>query len=89
MKIVRCLLAAAFATFALTAAAQLTIEINGAGANRVPISVVNFDGDRALGQALTSVIRTDLDHSGSFRLVDSGAAALADNAGRLRAMCAE
>ena len=80
MKIAPSLAFAALLSFALSAAAQLTIEINGAGANRIPIAVVSFDGDRALSQTLTSVVRADLDHSGSFRVVDSGNLTLADNA---------
>ena len=80
MKFTHCLSSLTALVVSITATAQLSIDVTGAGVNRVPISVVNFDGDRALSQALTSVVRTDLDHSGSFRLVDGGNATLADNA---------
>ncbi|PKO84782.1 MAG: Tol-Pal system beta propeller repeat protein TolB [Betaproteobacteria bacterium HGW-Betaproteobacteria-11] len=53
--------------------AQLSIEITGAGANRLPLAVADFAGERIVAQALTSVIRADLDRSGLFRLVDAGA----------------
>jgi TolB protein len=56
----------------LPARAELTVEITGAGANRIPISVADFGGDAGLSRALTSVIRGDLDRSGLFKLVDAG-----------------
>lgn len=54
----------------LTAAAQLSIEITGAGANRIPIAITDFAGDRVVSQAIGSVIRGDLERSGMFRLVE-------------------
>jgi len=59
--------------------AQLTVEITGAGANRLPVAIADFTGERIVAQALTSVIRTDLERSGLFRLVDAGSP-LADSA---------
>lgn len=53
--------------------AQLSVEITGAGANRLPVSIADFAGERIVAQALTSVIRSDLDRSGLFRLVDASA----------------
>ncbi|MBK7900007.1 MAG: Tol-Pal system protein TolB [Azonexus sp.] len=53
-----------------SACAQLSIEITGAGANRIPVAIADFSGDAALSRALTSVIRADLEKSGLFRLVD-------------------
>jgi len=79
MKFTR-FLAVLLAGFSLTASAQLSIEITGAGASRIPIAVANFDGDRAIGQAVTSVVRADLDRSGLFRMVDAGTGVLAENA---------
>lgn len=60
--------------FSTPARAQLTVEITGAGANRLPVAIADFVGERIVAQALTSVIRADLDRSGLFRLVDAGAA---------------
>ena len=56
-----------------SAHAQLTVEITGAGANRLPVTIADFAGERIVAQALTSVIRSDLDRSGLFRLVDASA----------------
>jgi hypothetical protein len=64
---------------ASAARAQLTVEITGAGANRLPVAIAEFTGERTVGQALTSVVRADLERSGLFRLVDAGGP-LADSA---------
>jgi len=58
------------AGFAGIASAQLTVEITGAGANRLPVMVADFSGERIVAQALASVIRADLDRSGLFLLID-------------------
>ncbi len=60
------------AASALPAWAQLSIEITGAGANRIPVSIADFAGERIVSQALSSVVRADLERSGWFRLVESG-----------------
>ena len=49
-----------------SASAQLSIEITGAGAQRLPIAIVSFPGEAAAG-GLTSVVRADLERSGLFR----------------------
>ena len=46
---------------------QLSIEITGAGAQRLPVAIVPFAGEAALPPALSSVIRSDLERSGLFR----------------------
>lgn len=61
------------------ARAQLTVEITGAGTNRLPVAIADFAGERIISQAITSVIRLDLDRSGVFRLIDTGTV-LAENA---------
>lgn len=71
--------ATSLAVYAAGAGAQLTIEITGAGANRLPVVIADFSGERIVAQALTSVIRADLDRSGMFRLVD-GSGVLAEDA---------
>ncbi len=72
----------ALSIFALSfsAQAQLTIEISGAGANRIPLAVADFSGERSISTALVSVVRADLERSGLFKLVDPGAAAISDSA---------
>ena len=66
-------LIAASALGSTAAQAQLTVEITGAGTNRLPVSIADFSGERIVAQALTSVVRADLERSGLFRLVDAGA----------------
>jgi TolB protein len=58
--------------------AQLSIEITGAGANQIPISVADFGGERSIGQGLTSIIRGDLTHSGMFRMIEAGGMSAGD-----------
>ena len=60
--------------------AQLNIEITGAGASRTPIAIADFAGDRVVTQALTSVVRADLERSGLFRLVEPGATPIPETA---------
>ncbi len=72
------LFAAFLLCFATAAAAQLSIEITGAGAQRIPIAIAPFAGEGALvagnppGQAATisSIVRADLDRSGLFRTLE-------------------
>ena len=59
-------------TLCTVARAQLTVEITGAGANRLPVAIAEFTGERGVAQALTLVMRADLERSGLFRLVDAG-----------------
>jgi TolB protein len=52
--------------------AQLTIEITGAGANRIPVAIADFGGDAGDSRTVTSVIRGDLERSGLFKMIDPG-----------------
>jgi TolB protein len=45
MKSHRLIPACAALMFSLAAHAQLTVEITGAGANRIPVAIANFAGD--------------------------------------------
>ncbi len=65
---------------ATSAHAQLSVEITGAGANRIPLAVANFEGERIVSQALVSVVRADLERSGMFRLTDPGQTPLGETA---------
>jgi TolB protein len=51
------------------ALAQLSIEITGAGAQRIPIAIAGFAGEGALGE-LSAVVRADLERSGLFRMLE-------------------
>lgn len=54
--------------------AQLTIEIIGGGATQTPIAVVPFAGEADFPLGITGVVGADLQRSGLFKLIDSGAA---------------
>jgi len=60
--------------------AQMSIEITGAGANRIPIAIANFEGESALPAAVTNVVRSDLERSGLFKLVETGNAPISEGA---------
>jgi len=64
-------LAGAFLLIAvsLPARAQLSIEITGAGLQRIPVAIVPFAGEAAIG-GLTQIIRADLERSGQFRALE-------------------
>lgn len=61
------------------AQAQLAIEITGAGAHRLPIAIADFGGERGISQALTSVVRSDLERSGLFQLLDTTGVTMDEN----------
>ena len=69
----------ALALLATSASAQLSIEITGAGANRIPVAIADFGGEAGLSRALTSVIRADLERSGLFKMVDTTGTAMTEN----------
>lgn len=77
MKIFRRLLAATLLLVsALTgplAQAQLNVEVYGAGADRIPVTISRFEGENLMQDAnLTAIVRKDLETSGMFRLLDQG-----------------
>lgn len=59
--------------------AQLTIEISGAGANRIPVAVAAFAGESRLPAALSEVIQFDLNRSGLFKLIDTAGSTVAES----------
>ncbi|HEX5611391.1 MAG TPA: Tol-Pal system beta propeller repeat protein TolB [Burkholderiales bacterium] len=58
---------------ASSASAQLSIEITGAGAQRIPIAIVPFAGESALPPGISSIVRADLERSGLFRTLETPA----------------
>ena len=58
--------------------AELTIEITGAGANRIPLAIADFGGEAGVSRALTTVVRGDLERSGLFKLVDTSGVAITE-----------
>lgn len=69
LSVWRGILALLLGLLALPALAQLTIEITGTGANRIPIAIAAFEGENQLPKGVTDVVRSDLERSGLFRLV--------------------
>ncbi|MFC5303206.1 Tol-Pal system beta propeller repeat protein TolB [Azospira restricta] len=74
----RQLAVACAAAFSLAAQAQLSIEVTGAGANRIPVTIADFGGEAGVSRALTSVIRGDLERSGMFKLVEQAQSPLTE-----------
>ncbi|MFV5212441.1 Tol-Pal system beta propeller repeat protein TolB [Azonexus caeni] len=62
------------------AQAQLSIEITGAGANRIPVTIAEFAGDASLSRDITEIVRADLERSGLFRMVPPNAGVMDENA---------
>ena len=60
--------------------AQLSIEITGAGANRLPVSIAEFAGDASQSKLLTATVRSDLERSGLFTMIDAGTNPIAETA---------
>ena len=58
--------------------AQLTIEITGAGANRIPVAIADFGGEANASRVVTSVVRGDLERSGVFKMIDTGGVAMTE-----------
>jgi TolB protein len=72
-------LCAALASLPALSWAQLRVEITGVGSQQFPISVAPFARDGLVPVELDAVIRANLARSGMFRVVESPAAALAEN----------
>ena len=69
---------AALALLQGSAQAQLTIEITGAGANRIPVAIAEFGGEASAARIVTSVVRADLERSGLFKMIDTSGAAMTE-----------
>jgi TolB protein len=57
---------------ATPAAAQLTIEIVGGGADQIPITVLPFGAEEKFPQRVSEIVSADLTRSGRFKLQDIG-----------------
>ncbi|MCV2351922.1 Tol-Pal system beta propeller repeat protein TolB [Paucibacter sp. Y2R2-4] len=51
--------------------AQFRVEISGVGATQLPIALPEFRDESRAGQAVASIIRSDLERSGKFRIIDA------------------
>lgn len=65
-------------SFSAPASAQLSIEITGGGANRIPVAIADFGGDAGASRTLTSVVRADLERSGLFQMIDAAGVAMTE-----------
>ena len=68
-------LALIFCLFGTPLHAALDIEIFGGGASQIPIAIVPFAAEERLTQGVTAVVKSDLQRSGLFRMVDSDGSA--------------
>ncbi len=78
--LLRFFLTLALALSAFAAQAQLSIEITGAGANRFPVAIAAMEGESQLPRSVTEIIRSDLERSGLFSLVELGPTPLSEAA---------
>ena len=60
------------------AEAELVVDIQGAGANRIPIAIADFGGESIPARTVTTVVREDLKRSGLFDLIDPKNASLTE-----------
>jgi TolB protein len=68
----RTLLAGTAATLATGPVwAQFRVEISGVGATQVPIAIARFRDEERSPQAVSTIVRADLERSGLFRNVDT------------------
>ncbi len=58
---------------ALPAFAQFRVEVSGVGLTQQPIAVAAFRGEAASSQKISAIVQADLERSGQFRAVDTGA----------------
>lgn len=63
-----------------SAQAQLAIEISGAGANQIPVAVADFGGEPGVSRVVSSVVRSDLERSGLFRMIETGSTPITETA---------
>ena len=64
-----------FCLFSAQLHAALDIEIFGGGSSQTPIAIIPFAAEERLAQSVTAVVRSDLQRSGLFRMVDSESSA--------------
>lgn len=77
-----CTLSAAALVWPAGAAhAQFRVEISGVGATQIPIAIGKFRDEARSPQALSAIVRADLERSGLFRSMDASADRL-DETGR-------
>ena len=68
------LAAATLSPLGPTARAQFRVEITGIGATQLPLAVTRFRDEDRSGQPISAIVRSDLERSGAFRIVESSGA---------------
>ena len=71
-KLITRLFALFVLTLAVTAHAQLRVEIAGVGANQIPIAIAAFGNESIAPSQVSAIIKADLARSGYFRVIDTG-----------------
>ncbi|WP_374580833.1 Tol-Pal system beta propeller repeat protein TolB [Pseudoduganella sp.] len=61
------------AAFALSAQAQLRVEISGVGSNQIPVAIGPCANEAAAPAQISEIIKADLTRSGMFKIIDAGA----------------
>ncbi len=59
---------------ASSAQAQLRVEISGVGSSQIPIAVAAFADESIAPAQISAIIKTDLERSGAFKVIDTGTA---------------
>ena len=76
----RLFLAFALVVSSISAWAQFRVEVSGVGLTQVPVAVVAFRGDDVAPQKMAAIVQADLERSGQFRGIDTGAVLLDETA---------
>ncbi len=63
----------------LGAQAQLRVEISGVGSNQIPVAIATFADESVSQTKVSQVIKTDLERSGAFKIIDAGTIADINN----------
>ncbi len=63
------------------AAAQFRVEVSGVGSSQLPLAIVRFKEEERSPDALSEIVRSDLERTGAFRMVDTSGVAM-DEASR-------
>ena len=71
-KLNHCIVYAGLAIAAGSAQAQMRIEISGVGSNQIPVAVATFTDENLAPQAVSAIIKADLERSGAFKVIDAG-----------------
>ena len=76
----RLFLAFALVVSSISVWAQFRVEVSGVGLTQVPVAVVAFRGDDVAPQKMAAIVQADLERSGQFRGIDTGAVLLDETA---------